>query len=106
MQLTSLLIYIYIYIDETHIYMLEPCLNIVLPQVLAEYLREAFGDSADEGRATGALSSAMGVPCPAGYESVRHADTDSFPAGQATPPCWKCPDDESSDESSEPAFVM
>jgi hypothetical protein len=77
----------------------------VLPQVLAEGLREAFCDSADQGRATGAAEAGC-IMHIATSRSLDYADTDSYPAGQGTPPCWKCPDDESSDESSEPAFVM
>ena len=79
----------------------------MLPQVLAEGLRETFFDSADQGRATGAAESGCNMHiATAASRSLDHADTDSYPAGQGTPPCWKCADDELSDESSELAFVM
>ena len=105
MQLTNMLIYTYIV--KTHHCIFLPYVHIVLPQVLAEGLREAFGDSADQGRATVAAESGciMHLATDAS-RSLDHADTDSYPAGQGTPPCWQCPDDEASDESSEPAFVM
>jgi len=103
MQLINLLIYIV----ETHHYIFKPYVHIVLPQVLAEELHEAFGDSADHGRATDAAEAGCIMHiATAASRSLDHADTDSYPAGQGTPPCWKCPDDELSDESSELAFVM
>jgi hypothetical protein len=96
-----------IHIVETNYYMFKPYDCIVLPQVLAEGLREAFGDPADPDQGTGeAASGCINHLATAASRSLDPLDTDSIPAGQGTPPLRRHDSDESAESWSEPACIM